>query len=185
MSSNLKRLTTIFIEYDRFEMSSAKPRSLYPGLSGLTLSWVAPLMLQPNDQLTPIIMIDSGQDLVVWPDCYFKCDIFLTVSLIDPCEIWQQIWIYMILRFIIQYSSLEFQCMSQNLTNEKYFLFSWMPWCRHATSHYLSQCWPKALWLNVVTKPQSVKSMVLVCVTPCWIDYHAYNIHVPTWYGCM
>ena len=65
------------IEYDSFEMPSAKPRSLYLGLSGLTVPWVAPLMLQPNYQLTPIIITDSGQGLVVWPDWYFKYDIFL------------------------------------------------------------------------------------------------------------
>ena len=32
-----------------------------------------------------------------------------------------------------------------------------MAWCRQATSHYLSQCWPKSLLPYEVTRPQWVK----------------------------
>ena len=81
MSSNLKQSTTKIIEYDSFKMT-AKPRLFCLGHSELTVSttysWEAPFMLQPNDQLTPIIITNIGQGLVVWPDWYFKCDIFLT-----------------------------------------------------------------------------------------------------------
>ena len=31
-------------------------------------------------------------------------------------------------------------------------------WCRQATSHYLSQCWPRSMLPNGVTRPQWVNS---------------------------
>ena len=34
-----------------------------------------------------------------------------------------------------------------------------MAWCRQATSHYLSQCWPRSMSPNGVTRPQWVNSM--------------------------
>ena len=35
-----------------------------------------------------------------------------------------------------------------------------MAWCRQATSHYLSQCWPRSLSPYGVTRPQWVNSLV-------------------------
>ena len=35
-----------------------------------------------------------------------------------------------------------------------------MAWCRQATSHYLSQCWPRSLSSNGITRPQWVKWIV-------------------------
>ena len=35
-----------------------------------------------------------------------------------------------------------------------------MAWCRQATSHYLSKCWPRSLSPNGVTMPQWVKVIV-------------------------
>ena len=35
--------------------------------------------------------------------------------------------------------------MSLDLTNDKSTLVQVMAWCRQATSHYLSQCWPRSL----------------------------------------
>ena len=63
-----------------------------------------------------------------------------------------------------------------------------MPWCRHTRSHYLSQCWPRSMWLNVVTRPQSVKPMILIGATTCSITLHTLYMylirkHVTyTWY---
>ena len=34
-----------------------------------------------------------------------------------------------------------------------------MAWCHQATSHYLSQCWPRSLLPSGVTKPQCVNSI--------------------------
>ena len=44
--------------------------------------------------------------------------------------------------------------MSLDLTDDKSTLVQVMAWCRQATSHYLSQCWPRSLSPCGVTKPQ-------------------------------
>ena len=46
--------------------------------------------------------------------------------------------------------------MQLNLTDDKSTLIQVMAWCRQATSHYLSQCWPRSLSPYVVTRPQRV-----------------------------
>ena len=44
-----------------------------------------------------------------------------------------------------------------------------MAWCRQATSHYLSQCWPRSMLPNGVTRPQWVNQ---------WIQrYHEHIAH--------
>ena len=43
------------------------------------------------------------------------------------------------------------------LTDDKSTLVQVMAWCRQATSHYLSQCWPESLSTYGVTRPQWVK----------------------------
>ena len=40
---------------------------------------------------------------------------------------------------------------------DKSTLVQVMAWCRQATSHYLSQCWPRSMSPNGVTRPQLVK----------------------------
>ena len=37
--------------------------------------------------------------------------------------------------------------MPLDLTDDKSTLVQVMAWCRQATSHYLSQCWPRSLWV--------------------------------------
>ena len=49
--------------------------------------------------------------------------------------------------------------MPQNLTGDKSTLVQVMAWCRHATSHYLNQCWPRSPTPYSVTGPQWVKSL--------------------------
>ena len=44
--------------------------------------------------------------------------------------------------------------MSMDLTDDKSTLVQVMAWCRQATSHYLSQCWPRFMSPNGVTRPQ-------------------------------
>ena len=46
--------------------------------------------------------------------------------------------------------------MSLDLTDDKSTLVQVMAWCRQATSHYLSQCWPTSLSLYGATRPQWV-----------------------------
>ena len=43
------------------------------------------------------------------------------------------------------------------LTDDKSTLVQVMAWCRQATSHYLSQCWPRSLSPYGVARPRRVK----------------------------
>ena len=47
--------------------------------------------------------------------------------------------------------------LSQGFADDKSTLVQVMAWCRQATSHYLSQCWPSSLSPYGVTRPQWVK----------------------------
>ena len=47
--------------------------------------------------------------------------------------------------------------MPLDLTDDKSTLVQVMAWCRQATSHYLSQCWPRSMSPNGITRPQWVK----------------------------
>ena len=49
--------------------------------------------------------------------------------------------------------------MSLDFTNDQSTLVQVMAWCRQATSHYLSQCWPTSLSPYGVTRPQCVNSL--------------------------
>ena len=46
----------------------------------------------------------------------------------------------------------------QDLTVDKSTLVQVMAWCRQATSHYLSQCWPSSLSPYSITRPQWVNT---------------------------
>ena len=48
--------------------------------------------------------------------------------------------------------------MPQDLTNDKSTLVQVMAWCRQAASHNLSQCWPRFMLPNGITRPQLVNS---------------------------
>ena len=50
---------------------------------------------------------------------------------------------------------------SQDLTDDKSTLVQVMDWCRQATSHYLSQCWPSSLSPYGVTRAQWVNTLRL------------------------
>ena len=52
--------------------------------------------------------------------------------------------------------------MSLDFTDDQSTLVQVMAWCRQATSHYLSQCWPRSLSPYGVTRPQWVNH---VCIT--------------------
>ena len=61
--------------------------------------------------------------------------------------------------------------MLQDLTVDKSTLVQVLAWCRQATSHYLSQCWPRYMLPNGVTRPQWFKStlMLLKAIYSLWI----------------
>ena len=46
--------------------------------------------------------------------------------------------------------------MSLDFTDDQSTLVQVMAWCRQATSHYLSQCWPRSLLPNGVTRPNEL-----------------------------
>ena len=48
--------------------------------------------------------------------------------------------------------------MSLDLTDDKSALVQVMAWCRQATSHYLSQCWPRSPSPYGVSRPQWVNN---------------------------
>ena len=48
--------------------------------------------------------------------------------------------------------------MPLDLTYGKSTLVQVMAWCHQATSHYLSQCWPRSMSPNGITRPHWVKS---------------------------
>ena len=51
--------------------------------------------------------------------------------------------------------------MPLDLTDDKSTLVQVMAWCRQATSHYLSQCWPRFMSPYDVTRPQCDNSLRL------------------------
>ena len=52
--------------------------------------------------------------------------------------------------------------MPQYLTDHQSILVQVMAWCRQATSHYLSQCWPRSMSPYGVTRPQWVKAARII-----------------------
>ena len=52
---------------------------------------------------------------------------------------------------------------SLDFTVDQSTLVQVMAWCCQATSHYLSQCWPRSLSPYGITRPQWVKSYALLC----------------------
>ena len=53
--------------------------------------------------------------------------------------------------------------MPLNLTDDNSTLVQVMAWCRQATSHYLSQCWPRFMSPYSVTMPQWVNVHTWCC----------------------
>ena len=47
--------------------------------------------------------------------------------------------------------------MPLDLPDDKSTLVQVMAWCRQATSHYLSQCWPRSMSPNGISRPQRVE----------------------------
>ena len=64
----------------------------------------------------------------------------------------------------IKGTSYDFRWMLQNTFSDKATLVQVMAWCRQATSHYLSQCWPRFMSLYGVTRPQWLISLFYVKV---------------------
>ena len=74
-------------------------------------------------------------------DWKFKLTIFMLILVIGSWDIFSEIAL-------------------KGLTDDKSTLGQVMAWCRQATSHYLSQCWPRSMLPNGVTRPQWVNTTV-------------------------
>ena len=53
-----------------------------------------------------------------------------------------------------------------------------MAWCRQATSHYLSQCWPRSLSPYGVTRPRCVKLLCYVSISKNTFSHFFRIIHL-------
>ena len=65
-----------------------------------------------------------------------------------------------IFKLILMIGGSGFWWMSLDLTGDKSILIQVMAWCRQATSHYLSQCWPSSRASYGGTRPQWVKQLL-------------------------
>ena len=78
--------------------------------------------------------------------------------------------------------------MSLDFTDDQSTLLQVMAWCRQATSHYLSQCWPWSLSPYGVTRPQWVNSLLDMGVLT--IHRHGatftldFMMHFDAWFPC-
>ena len=69
-------------------------------------------------------------------------------------------FIYVIFKWILEIDGWRISCeihliwMLFDFTDDQSRLVQVMAWCRQATSHYLSQCWPRSLMPYGVTRPQ-------------------------------
>ena len=62
----------------------------------------------------------------------------------------------MLILVIVSLEKIAIRWMWLDLTDDKSTLVQVMAWCRQATSHYLSQCWPRSLSPYRVIRPQWV-----------------------------
>ena len=87
--------------------------------------------------------------------------------------------------------------MPLTLTDDKSTLVQVMAWCHQATSHCLSQCWPRSLSPYGVTRPQWVKGtesklsssdtyfILLLYITFCYHDiYYSKSLPKPVLSYC-
>ena len=77
-------------------------------------------------------------------------------------------FIYVIFKNILVINSWGISCkialiwMSLDLSDDQSTLFHVMAWCRQATSHYLSQCWPRSPSPYGVTRPRMINTSVKI-----------------------
>ena len=58
--------------------------------------------------------------------------------------------------------------MPLDLIDDKSTLVQVMAWCRQATSHYLSQCWPRSMSPNGITRAANLWNIISVF---CWKNF--------------
>ena len=108
----------------------------------LQLNQCWPGSMSPHDATGPQWVNSLAPGKFEWN---FRYLIFQIISVIDGWSI---------------SCELALKWMWLNFTDDKSTLVQVMAWCRLATSHYLSQCWPKSLSPYGVTRPQWVNAHV-------------------------
>ena len=63
--------------------------------------------------------------------------------------------------------------MPLDLTDDKSTLVQVMAWCHQATSHYLSQCWPRFTLPYGVTRPQWVYNLIFKLIQTSSLVFHS------------
>ena len=89
------------------------------------------------------------------------------------CRYFKIIWFYVLWnKFMSTCCETVLRWMSHNTTDDKSTLAQVMAWCRQASSHDLSQCWPRCMLTYFVTRPQWVNSKFNPFIkdsdTHCW-----------------
>ena len=77
--------------------------------------------------------------------------------------------------------------MPEYVINEKSTLVQVMAWCHQATSHYLSQCWPRSVSPYGVSRPQWY-SVIYRIITHCCVSKEFLRIVFAIcsiWYICV
>ena len=57
-------------------------------------------------------------------------------------------------------------------TDNQSTLVTVMAWCHQATSHYLSQCWPRSLLPYGITRPQWLNYVTYCSTQSCGVSFH-------------
>ena len=84
-----------------------------------------------------------------------------------------------------------YKSVSLDHTYDKSTLVQVMDWCRQATSHYLSQCWPRSMSPYGVTRPQWVKGCISldpskISKSGWWgLQLDAWQLCNSLWYGLI
>ena len=103
------------------------------------------------------------------PRCHFKTAIFNRVLLIG---------------IFTSSKDNALRWMPRDPTDDKSTLVQVMAWCRQATSHYLSQCWPRSVSPYGVTRPHQkcnrVQSSLTILYTYMYVEHEDINIHLNT-----
>ena len=108
------------------------PLPLTLNFQGQILSWEWEARLSWNERIELSEPINKDMMLTHWPLGIGGWDIFCKMAL---------------------------RWMSLDLFDDKSTLVQVMAWCCQATSHYLSQCWPRSMSPYGVTRPQWVNSL--------------------------
>ena len=134
--------------------------------------------------LQPVLRPSLSQHLLTLPDRaqlesinirkWKLVEVWLSIKWQDINSLAPGIFWYLIFQIVSVIDGWGISCelslrwMSLDLTDDKSTLVQVMAWCRQATSHYLSQWWPRFLSPNGVTRPQWVKGYwVPFCCKNC------------------